>query len=237
MVTGWRRPRAADTARTYRHADTQPVRGIQRSCYRTIRVHASSPQPAVRGRSGLHLGGVDTQPSCFPEISGAASHGYPVGASGVGLRREGFCARVKHTPTTVRPGVPRCSAETFAGSCSTPCLVLYRGRSLVIRVGVRCRARYPRLIAATLERGYGPLRRPRLNGAGGCVSSSGSQVHAPTASTAASVACDRQPGLRGLAVTVGPRRRHGPAATGSSAPATSRRRRGFGAGRRCRSSR
>jgi hypothetical protein len=54
---------------------------------------------------------------------------------GVGLRREGFCARVKHTPTTARPGVPRCSAETFAGSCSTPCLVLYRGRSLVIRVG------------------------------------------------------------------------------------------------------
>jgi hypothetical protein len=50
------------------------------------------------------------------------------------------------------------------------------------------------LIAATLERRYGPLRRPRLNGAGGCVSSSGSQVHAPTASIAASVACDRQPG-------------------------------------------
>jgi hypothetical protein len=42
--------------------------------------------------------------------------------------------------------------------------------------------------AATPERGYGPLRRPRLNGAGGCVSSSGSQVHAPTASTAASAA-------------------------------------------------
>src|SRR5271169_4947856 len=40
--------------------------------------------------------------------------------------------RVKHTPTAARPGVPRCSAETFAGSCSTPCLVLYRGRSLVI---------------------------------------------------------------------------------------------------------
>ncbi len=30
------------------------------------------------------------------------------------------------------------------------------------------------LIAATLVRGYGPLRRPHLNGAGGCISSSGS---------------------------------------------------------------
>jgi hypothetical protein len=38
-------------------------------------------------------------------------------------------------------------------------------------------------------------------------------------------------------VTARPRRRHGPAATGSNAPATSRTRRGFGAGRRCRSSR
>jgi hypothetical protein len=37
-------------------------------------------------------------------------------------------------------------------------------------------------------------RRPRLNGAEGSVSSSGSQVHARTASTAASVACDRPPG-------------------------------------------
>jgi hypothetical protein len=47
----------------------------------------------------------------------------------------------------------------------------------------------------------------------------------------------RDTGLRGLTVTAGPRRRHGPAATGSNAPATSRTRRGFGAGRRCRSNR
>ena len=42
MVTGWRRPRAAGTARTRRHADTQSVRGIQRS----FTIHRPGPQPA-----------------------------------------------------------------------------------------------------------------------------------------------------------------------------------------------
>ena len=44
MVTGWRRPRAADTARTGRRADTQPVRGIQRS----FTIGRQGPRPADR---------------------------------------------------------------------------------------------------------------------------------------------------------------------------------------------
>ena len=75
---------------------------------------------------------------------------------------KGCAARVKHTPTAARPGVP----EVLRGDLrrilldSLPCSVPGK---------ITCH-----LIAATLERGYGPLRRPRLNGAGGCVSSSGS---------------------------------------------------------------
>lgn len=108
---------------------------------------------------------------------------------------------VSCTPSTASGGSVSIGANTASKSLGAGPVVATSSKVLRTASGDQDPERDLRTPRGTLrreilapERGYGPLRRPRLNGAGGCVSSSGSQVYAPTASTAASVACDRPPG-------------------------------------------